>query len=372
MNSSFNPQTYGSPETLQARLAAVRPADVELSLSKSDLDPDDLLNLLSPAAADFLEPMARRAYQITRSRFGRIMKLYAPLYLSNVCSNACVYCGFNAGNRIPRRTLTLEEVRSQAAYLSAQGFQSLLLVSGESPAALPVEVLETCIRELKSSFPEMAIEVYPLGQEDYRRLGDAGLYSLAIYQETYCREVYQAVHPAGRKRDYAWRLATPERAAAAGVRQVSLGVLLGLADFRVDVFYAAMHARFLQKQYWRTLAGMSFPRIRKAEGNFQPPHPVSDRDFVQLVTALRLFLPDSPFSLSTREPAELRNHLLPLGFTQVSAGSSTEPGGYGSRGRAADGPGSQFQVEDTRTPAEMAAVLNARGLEPVWKDWETF
>jgi 2-iminoacetate synthase len=195
------------------------------------------------------------------------------------------------------------------------------------------------------------------------------------------------------KRDYAFRLETPERAAAEGLRQVSLGVLLGLTDFRVDAYYLGQHAAYLQKKYWKTLIGLSFPRIRQAAGDFQVPSPVSDPQFVQLVTALRLFLPDAPFSLSTRETAELRNHLLPLGFTQISAGSSTEPGGYPLRKREiAPGispnkegfdplvdvshpnvsSGAQFHVEDQRSPKEISELLVRQGFEPVWKDWEVF
>ncbi len=355
-----------APEFIYQQLAAVTAAQVERSLAKSHLEPHDLLHLLAPAAEPFMESMAQKAFHITRQRFGATMKLYAPLYLSNVCSNDCIYCGFNQQHHIARRTLRLEEVEEQAAYLADQGFQNILLVSGEAPKLVAVDYLEACVQRLRPRFPEVAIEVYPLEAHDYERLARAGLYGLVIYQETYLPQVYDQVHRSGPKKNYAFRLATPGRGAAAGVRQVGLGVLLGLTDFRLDAYYLGLHARQLQKHYWRTAFGLSFPRIIRATGNFKAPAPVTDKQLVQMVTALRLFLPDAPFSLSTREAAALRRHLLPLGFTQMSAGSCTAPGGYGHE----DSSGLQFEVEDSRPVAEVVEEVKALGLEPVWKDWD--
>ncbi len=364
--SSFTLIPEQAPEAIQQQLVNVTATDVQQSLAKSHLEPRDLMYLLSPAAEPFLESMAQKAFYLTRQRFGAIMKLYAPLYLSNVCINSCVYCGFNRRHRIDRRTLRLEEVEQQADYLANQGFQNILLVSGESPGQVPLDYLLACVERLRPRFPELSIEVYPLEQEAYARLAEAGLYGLVVYQETYLQPVYSLMHQAGPKKDYACRLATPGRGAAAGLRQVGLGVLLGLSDFRLDAYYLGLHARQLQKQYWRSAFGLSFPRITRAEGGFKTPSPVTDRQLVQMVTALRLFLPDAPFSLSTREPAGLRRHLLPLGFTQMSAGSCTAPGGYGH----ADKSGLQFEVEDNRSVAEISEELKSLGLEPVWKDWD--
>lgn len=368
MQPTFSLEQYGSPQALAVRLQQATAADVAAALAKPRLEAADLLSLLSPAAEPHLEQMARQAQALTRRRFGRIMKLYAPLYVSNECTNACLYCGFNRSHRIDRRTLTLDEVEAQAGFLAGQGFQNLLLVSGESRRHVPVPFLLDCVRRLKRLFPELSLEVYPLEAAEYRDLAAAGLYGLALYQETYQRDVYAVMHPSGEKRDYDRRLLTPQLAAAAGLRQVALGALLGLADFRVDAFYLGLHARSLQKQYWRTNVALSFPRLRPATGGFTPPHPVSDRQLVQMVAALRLFLPDAPFSLSTREPAGLRDHLLALGFTQMSAGSCTEPGGYGAVGERP--AAAQFTVEDRRSAADIAAELERLGFEPVWKDWD--
>ncbi|MEW6517531.1 MAG: 2-iminoacetate synthase ThiH [candidate division FCPU426 bacterium] len=372
MHPCFSPEQQPSPQTLAGQLAGLTAAEVERSLSKPRLEAEDLLALLSSAAEPFLETMARQAQALTRRRFGRVMKLYAPLYVSNECTNACVYCGFNRSHDIRRRTLSLGEVEAQAGFLADQGFQNLLLVSGESRKSVPVEYLRQCLLRLGPRFPELSLEVYPLEAEEYRSLAEAGLYGLALYQETYQPEVYAAVHPSGEKRDFRKRLLAPQLAAAAGLRQVSLGALLGLADFRLDAYYLGLHARSLQKQYWRTNVALSFPRLRPATGGYAPPQPVSDRQFVQLVAALRLFLPDAPFSLSTREPESLRDHLLGLGFTQMSAGSCTEPGGYPaiSAGVGERPAAAQFTVEDRRSAADIAAGLERLGFEPVWKDWD--
>lgn len=345
---------------------SVSAQEVEESLARGGNEARDLLRLLSPAAAPYLETMAQRAHALTQQRFGRVMKLYAPLYISNECTNSCVYCGFNRKQKSARRTLSLEEVWQQAGYLAQQGFRNILLVSGESRQHVPVEYLAACIRRLKPLFPEISIEVYPLETEEYRLLHQAGLFGLTVYQETYIPADYARFHPAGRKRCYAYRLDTPERGAQAGLRQVGLGVLIGLADFRVDAFYLGMHMRYLEKKYWRTVFGLSFPRLRQAGLAFQPPRPVNDRELVQMVVALRFFLPDAPFALSTREPEALRTNLLPLGFTLMSAGSRTTPGGYGLAK-----PGlAQFHVEDERPVPMIAAELIQHGFEVVWKDWD--
>ncbi|MCK5242772.1 2-iminoacetate synthase ThiH [bacterium] len=366
MKNMFCLEAYDSPAVLQKKMEAVIPEQVEASLATAQLTEQDLLILLSPAAGAYLETMAQRAWALTRRRFGRIMKLYAPLYLSNECTNACLYCGFNQQHDLARKTLKIEEVLQQAKYLSQQGFQNLLLVSGESRQHVPVKFLAECVHRLKPRFPEISIEVYPLEIEEYQQLTEAGLFGLIIYQETYDAELYQKYHPAGKKNNYTYRLQTPQRGAEAGVRQVGLGVLLGLQDFRVDGYYLGRHARFFEKQFWKTIVGISFPRLRQATGDFVPPYPVSDAQLVQLVTALRLFLPDAPFSLSTREPEHLRKHLLPLGFTQISAGSRTTPGGYGKENSELP----QFQVEDTRGAKAIARELELAGFEPIWKDWD--
>jgi 2-iminoacetate synthase len=195
----------------------------------------------------------------------------------------------------------------------------------------------------------------------------AGVDGLTIYQETYDRTLYAEMHPFGKKRDFAFRLRAPEYAAAAGMRRVGIGALLGLGKFRVEAFCTGLHALHLARHFWRTHLTVSFPRMRPADGGFQPLNPVSDRDFVQLICALRLLLPDAGLVLSTRESAQLRDNLLPLGITQMSAGSCTSPGGYAEQ----DESGRQFVIDDDRSPAEVDAMLRSRGYDPVWKDWDS-
>jgi 2-iminoacetate synthase len=220
---------------------------------------------------------------------------------------------------------------------------------------------------LAPEIPSLSIEVQVWDTETYRRLVDAGCDGLVVYQETYDRGTYAAVHLKGKKRNYDWRLAAPDRGAEAGMRRLGIGALLGLHDdWRFEALALATHARALVRRWWRCEVSVSLPRLRPAAGGFEPADPVGDRDFVQLLCALRLLLPDLGITLSTREPPALRDALLRLGVTHMSAGSHTEPGGYASPSDAEP----QFEIADTRSPAELAAVLRAAGYDPVWKDWE--
>ncbi|MCM2265869.1 MAG: 2-iminoacetate synthase ThiH [Desulfuromonadales bacterium] len=349
------------------RIESRTPADVEAALATAHLGPDDFMALLSPAAAAYIEPMAQRAHRLTVQRFGKTIQMYAPLYLSNECTNGCRYCGFNAHNKVPRRTLNLDEIEAEARVLLERGFRHLLLVTGEAPKAADTDYLAAAVARLRPHFSSISIEVYPMDEAGYRQVIAAGVDGLTIYQETYDRTLYAEMHPFGRKRDYDFRLCAPEHAAAAGMRRVGVGALLGLGKFRVEAFCTGLHALHLARYFWRTHLTVSFPRMRPADGGFQPLNPVSDRDFVQLICALRLLLPDAGLVLSTRESAQLRDNLLPLGITQMSAGSCTSPGGYAEK----DESGRQFVIDDDRTPAEVAAMLQQRGYEPVWKDWDT-
>ena len=349
---------------VRALLEAVRSGSVP--------DPGDIPVLVSPAAGELLEPMAQLAKNITLRRFGRTIQLYAPLYISNYCSNSCSYCGFNVHNKITRRTSGREEIISEARLLNNRHISQLLLVSGECPAEVSVDLLEATARDLKGMFPSLSIEVYPMETPDYERLYKAGIDGLAIYQETYDREIYSAVHPAGPKRDYQYRLGAPERGAAAGFRQIGIGSLLGLNDWRVESHYLMHHAAYLMKHCWRSQVSVSFPRLRPAAGGYRPEFPVSDREFVQMICAFRLMLPDAGLVLSTREPAELRDNLIGLGVTKMSAGSKTAPGGYldnnlDEQGQPAEG---QFNVFDDRPVEAVAQSIRQKGYDTVWKDWD--
>ncbi len=353
-------------EEVAARIAACSAREVKAALARDRARLEDLLPLLSPAAKPYLEEMACKAHGITRRRFGRVIQMYAPLYVSNECTNACVYCGFSQRNPVRRRTLSLKEAKAEALLLLEQGFRHILLVSGESPKHVDTDYLASLALSLSGSFASISIEVQPLEEQDYARLILGGVDSLVSYQETYNRAAYASFHPSGPKRDFSFRLGTCERGGAAGFRRIGIGALLGLCDWRVEGLFAGLHAAYLQKRFWRTQVTISFPRMRPCEGGFAPPFHVDDRALVQLICTLRIVFPDCGLVLSTRERPILRERLLPLGITQMSAGSRTEPGGYAHAGEA----GGQFEVDDTRSPAQVASAVVRLGYEPVWKDWD--
>ncbi|MHB1183449.1 MAG: 2-iminoacetate synthase ThiH [Desulfobulbia bacterium] len=351
---------------LQDAVSRATEAEVLRALGSDRPGLDGLAALLSPAAEPYLSAMAKRSGAITGQRFGRTIQMYAPVYLSSFCTNRCAYCGFSAGNTIDRRVLTFAEAESEAMILHQRGFSHLLLVSGEAPAKVGVEYLEELALRLRGRFAALSIEVQPLATEEYARLFQAGITSVAVYQETYDRDVYKQVHLAGRKADFDYRLETPARAAAAGMREVGIGALLGLADWRAEGLALGLHLAWLRKHYWRTGLTVSFPRMRPAQGEFKPLAPVSERNLSQMIFALRMFDPDVGLYLSTREEARYRDGMIGLGPTRYSAGSCTAPGGYG----LADAGGEQFEVGDNRSLAEVSAVIQQKGFDPVRKDWD--
>ncbi len=343
-----------------------QPEQVERALSLPEADDNGLAALLSPAASGMLEPIAQRAVLLTRRRFGHTMQFYTPLYVSNYCRNACVYCGFSCRNKVRRRTLSLDEAEAESDLLAAQGFQHILLVSGEDREAVPITYFEQLAGRLRSKFASVAIEIYPLAEEEYSRLARAGVDSLTLYQETYQPEEYKKFHPAGPKRDFDYRLEAVERAARGGITFLGIGSLLGLADWRLEGFYTGLHAKWLARKFWRSHVSISFPRLQHASGDFQPPVPAGEAELTQLITALRLYFPEAGLVLSTRENPRLREHLIPLGITRISAGSRTSPGGYSEEEQSEP----QFAVQDTRSLREMEKLVVRLGFEPVRKDWD--
>jgi len=327
----------------------------------------DFAVLLSTAAADRVEDLAQVAHRISLARFGATVRLFAPLYLSNECVSTCTYCGFSAGNDIARRTLTVAEVATEAAELYRRGFRHILLVSGEHARIVNRDYLVDCVRAVTPLFAQVSVEVQVWDTDTYRRLLAAGCDGVTVYQEAYDRATYAAVHLKGKKRNYAWRLAAPDRAAEAGMRRLAIGALLGLhPDWRSEAISVAAHTQALIRRWWRCEVSVALPRLRPAAGGYEAEEPVGDREFVQLLCALRIALPDAGISMSTREPAPFRDALVPLGVTTMSAGSHTEPGGYASDSAAEP----QFSISDTRTPAQVATALRAAGYDPVWKDWQ--
>jgi 2-iminoacetate synthase len=354
-------------DALRALVDGATPLDVERALSARRRTLADLAALLSPAAGERLEDLAAAAHDLTIQRFGRTVRLFAPLYLSNECVSTCTYCGFSAGNDIRRRTLSPAEVRVEAEALVAAGHRHVLLVAGEHARIVSKDYLVACVEAIAPIVPEIGVEVQVWDEATYRRLLAAGCDGVVVYQETYARDTYAAVHLKGKKRNYDWRLAAPDRAAAAGMRRLGIAALLGLHDdWRREVLAVGAHAHALIRRWWRAEVAVALPRLRPAAGGYEPADPVDDRAFVQTLCALRLTLPDVGITLSTREPAVLRDALVPLGVTTMSAGSHTEPGGYATPTDAEP----QFAISDERTPAAVAAALRAAGYDPVWKDWQ--
>jgi len=350
------------PTALSSRAT---PADVDRAMGARRRSLADLAALLSPAAAERLEEMAALAHEASVRRFGRVVRLFAPLYLSNECVSTCTYCGFSAGNDIARRTLSPAEVAAEARELRSRGFRHVLLVAGEHARIISKDHLVDCVRALAPDIPAISLETQVWDTATYRRLVEAGCEGLVVYQETYDRDTYAAVHLKGKKRNYDWRLAAPDRGAEAGMRSLAVGALLGLhPDWRYEVLALAAHAQALTRRWWRCEVAVSMPRMRPAAGGYEPLRSVTDREYVQILCAVRLALPDAGITLSTRESPAFRDAAFRLGVTQMSAGSHTEPGGYVEPGMAEP----QFEVSDTRSPAEVAAALRHAGYDPVWKD----
>jgi 2-iminoacetate synthase len=308
----------------------------------------------------------KSSQHITQKRFGRIIQLYAPLYLSNECIDTCKYCGFSLENKIERKTLTKAEVLKEANYLLKEGFQHLLLVSGEHPRKVSPKYIRDIAKDLKPALASLSIEVAPFEESDYRELAQSGVDGVVIYQETYDRACYEKMHIAGPKKNYDRRLDAPERAARAGIRRIGMGVLLGLSGWPEEIVALTNHVRLMKKKYWQTEFTVSLPRLRPCAGGMKALFPVSDEAFVEIIVSLRHSLPDVPIYLSTRETPEFRDRLIGAGVTHLSAGSRTEPGGYLNPKEAEE----QFEIEDKRSAAEVAAAIKSQGYEPVWKDWE--
>lgn len=341
--------------------------DVEIALSKEHLNIDDFMALISPAAEPYIENMAQLSHKYTMERFGKTISMYIPLYVSNACSNYCVYCGFNHNNPMQRTTLTMEQVKAECEAIRRLGpFENLLIVSGEFPSVNGVDYIEKVLQTARSYFNNLTIEVMPMKENDYYRLTQSGLNGVVCFQETYNEANYKKYHPKGMKSIYEWRLNGYDRMGAAGVHKIGMGVLIGLEDWRTDVTMLARHLQYLRRNYWRTRYSINFPRMCPSEGGYQPKVVMSDKELAQLTFAFRLFDHDVDISYSTRENPAFRANMMRLGVTSMSAGSKTEPGGYATSPDALE----QFEVSDDRTPLEVANEIRALGYEAVWKDWD--
>ena len=352
-------------ESIHAKTAA----DVEAALRRPRCTVDDFMALISPAAEPYLEQMAQLSRRYTEKRFGRTVSMFIPLYLTNSCTNSCVYCGFHVANKMARTILTPEEMMREYEAIKQLGpFENLLLVTGENPVKAGVPYLAKALDLAKPLFSNLKIEVMPLETEEYRELTRHGMNGVICFQETYHRENYKIYHPRGKKSDFEWRVNGFDRMGLAGVHSIGMGVLIGLEkEWRTDLTMMARHLRYLQKHYWRTKYSVNFPRMCPAEnGGFQPNCIMSDRELAQLTFAMRIFDHDVDISYSTREPAFIRDHMATLGVTTMSAESRVNPGGYHTYPQALE----QFTVSDGRSAAEICRRLTELGRQPVWKDWD--
>ncbi len=364
---SFVRPDWLDPDPWCERARCATSADVMAALRAETRHEAELAALLSPAAAAHLEALAQTAQALTRRHFGRTITLYAPLYLSNFCGNGCTYCGFASDRRITRRRLEMPEVESEMAKLAENDIEEILLLTGERTPRADFDYVLQCVKLAATRFAVVTVEAFPMSAEEYGRLAAAGCTGVTLYQETYEPTIYDRLHRWGPKRDYAGRLATPAAALQAGMRNVGLGALLGLADPLWDVVALYQHARLLQKRFWRSGISLSFPRVRPEQGGFKAPHAVSDTQLAQIIFALRIMLPDAPLVLSTREGVRFRDGMAGVGISKMSVASRTTVGGYA---HAAEGDSGQFAVNDDRDVETFTAMLRGKNLEPVFKNWD--
>lgn len=352
-------------------------ADVERALGKAQRDLEDFKALISPAAGVYLEEMAQLSHRLTQKRFGKVIQLYIPLYLSNECQNICTYCGFSYENKLRRRTLGAGELLREVAAIKEMGYEHVLLVSGEANQTVGVDYFIKALEVVGPHFAQISMEVQPLDEPEYARLIEHGLNTVLVYQETYHREDYKLHHPKGKKSNFGYRLETPDRLGRAGIHKMGLGVLIGLEDWRTDSWFTALHLGYLEKTYWKTKYSLSFPRLRpfsgeqsrgegSGQGGLAPKVVMSDRELIQLICAYRLLDEEVELSLSTRESPVFRDHAIRLGITSLSAGSRTNPGGYVVDPESLE----QFEIHDDRSPAKIAEMIRGQGYEVVWKDWD--
>jgi 2-iminoacetate synthase len=382
-------------EAVKGGIYSKTAADVERALGKRQRDLEDFKALISPAAAGYLEEMAQLSHRLTQKRFGKVIQLYIPLYLSNECQNICTYCGFSYENKLRRRTLGAGDLLREVAAIKEMGYEHVLLVSGEANQTVGVDYFIKALEVVGPHFAQISMEVQPLDEPEYVRLIEHGLNTVLVYQETYHREDYKLHHPKGKKSNFGYRLETPDRLGRAGIHKMGLGVLIGLEDWRTDSWFTAMHLRYLEKTYWKTKYSLSFPRLRPFSGEqargeesrvqsggegegssrsdegggqsgITPKVVMSDRELIQLICAYRLLDEEVELSLSTRESPVFRDHAIRLGITSLSAGSRTNPGGYVVDRESLE----QFEIHDDRSPAKIAEMIRGQGYEAVWKDWD--
>ena len=381
MRTIYDPMTYQPQmqkldstmlETVQEAMAAFEQttyteADVKAALQKQTCSVQDYAALLSPAAVPFLEQMAEKAKQEREAHFGNSVQLFTPLYISNYCENQCVYCGFNCKNAIHRSRLSTEEIEKEMQAIAKTDMREVLLLTGESRTASDVQYIGEAVQIAKKYFPTIGLEVYPMNVEDYHYLNTCGADFVTVFQETYHLDCYEKMHQAGAKRCMPYRFYAQERAILGGMRGVGFGVLLGLSNFRSDMFAAGYHAFLLQKQYPHAEIAMSFPRLRPYKNHEKTAeNDVHETQLLQMMLALRIFLPFASITISTRERAGFRDNVLPLCATKISAGVNVGIGGHTEEEQKGE---AQFEISDSRSLAEIHNAILKQGMQPVYTDY---
>ena len=327
----------------------------------------EIKNILNNPSRELTEDLAQKAQKISRQYFGNTISLYAPIYASNFCSSYCTYCGFHSHNRIRRFKLTPEQMHQEMAHVAGQGIENILILTGESYQATPLAYLKETVDAAKQYFPSISLEVHPMDEDEYRELFSNGVDGITVYQETYDRKRYKEVHLSGQKADYDYRYGTPERAAKGGMRNISMGILLGLSEISEDVYALYQHLRFMEKNYPGVEYSLSFPRLRSIKGQNFTVCDVDDATFTKIICLTRILFPRVGINLSTREEPRLRDNILGLGITRISAGSNTSVGGYTIKPPEEQDP--QFDIEDKRSVQKIVELLKENNFDPVLTDW---
>lgn len=342
--------------------------DVRRALAHEKRTLEDFAALLSPAAAPFLEEMAQRAQQETRKHFGNTVYLFTPIYIANYCENYCIYCGFNCHNKIRRASLTAEEIEREMEKIAETGLEEILILTGESPTKSDRNYIGEACKIARRYFKVVGLEVYPMNTADYEYLHQCGADYVTVFQETYHADQYETLHLAGPKRIFPYRFYAQERAILGGMRGVGFAALLGLDNFRKDAFATGLHAWLLQRKYPHAEISFSCPRLRPIINNEKiNPQDVGEAELLQVITAYRLFMPYAGITVSTRECARFRDHVMGVAATKISAGVST---GVGSHSEEVEDKGdNQFEISDERSVEEVCNHLRSRGLQPVMSDY---
>lgn len=343
-------------------------ADVKRALMKEQLEIEDFAALLSPAAEPYIEQMAQKAKQETAKHFGNSVYMFTPIYISNYCENYCVYCGFNCRNHIHRMKLNTEEIEKEMAAIAKTGLEEILILTGESRAQSDVSYIGEACKIARKYFKMVGIEVYPMNSDEYAYLQKCGADYVTVFQETYDSDKYETLHLAGHKRIFPYRFHAQERALKGGMRGVAFAALLGLADFRKDALATGLHAYYVQRKYPYAEISFSCPRLRPIVNNANiNPKDVHEKQLLQIMCAYRLFMPFAGMTISTRERAEFRNHVIGMTATKISAGVST---GIGSHSDEVEEKGDdQFEIADNRNVDEVFAAIKEQGLQPVMNDY---